>query len=319
MSELKNNLKDTAAAFDTFLRVERNLSVKTREAYQYDLMNFFAFAASKTKVTAETLTPADITAAHIKQYLAHLQGDKHYKSATLARTLSSVRVFFRFCIREGHIESNPAQFVFTPKISKRLPVYLIESELQKILAAPDLETIWGKRDYAILVTLGLTGLRRGEVVSLNIDGVDFLSKTLRVIGKGSKERIVPMNVWVEQSLQEWLSVKPVTADSNPVFTNQKLGTRLTGQTLWDIVKRYLQIAGIEKSKISPHKLRHTFATLLHFNSIELVEIQKLLGHASIVSTQIYTHTNADKLRQAVDSLNPILRKRKDAKLNRNTD
>lgn len=295
--------------FDRFLQVERNLSSKTREAYQYDLHRFFSFVAGRLKVPAQDINVRDIDQEVIKLYLAHLQGDKHYKSSTLARCLVSVRVYFDFCVREKIIESSPAGYIFSPKHPKKLPIYLIESELRQLFSAPDRETVWGKRDYAILICLGLTGMRRQELVGLNIEGVDFLSKTLKVWGKGAKERLIPMNAIVEEALRDWLSVRPVIADPSSVFVNRRFGKRLTGRAIWDLVEKYLQMAGVPKENISPHKLRHTFATLLHLNSVELVEIQKLLGHASIASTQIYTHTNVDQLRMAVDSLERIVRKK----------
>ncbi|MBX7246805.1 MAG: tyrosine-type recombinase/integrase [Candidatus Sumerlaeaceae bacterium] len=287
--------------FDRFLEVERNLSPATRAAYQYDLQKFKEFLI---RICGSEPTVGKVTTLQIKDYLGHLQSVRKYKSATLARAIASIRVFFEYCVSQSHIPASPATHIHNPKLPKKLPIYLIESELKKLLSAPQSGDVWGARDFAILVLLGFTGMRRQELVGLNLDAVDFERKTVRVFGKGSKERLIPMNPFVVNAMTAYLEVRPATGDSSSVFLNRS-GKRLTGRSVFNIVRKYVRRAGITKTKISPHKLRHTFATLLHLNEVDIIEIQRLLGHASVTSTQIYTHTNTSKLRSAVDRISNI--------------
>ncbi len=292
--------REVAKIFDTFLRVERNLSPRTRAAYQYDLAKF---ADWLQKTQGQDLDIDRIGIQHIKDYLAFLQEDRKLKPTTLSRVISTLRAFFKFCVRQEMLKSSPAEAIYNPKIPKRLPVFLIESELQRLLAAPDPEDPSAVRDYAILVTLGFTGVRLQELVGLNVTDIDFERKTIKVFGKGAKERLIPLNDLVIRALREWMNVRPVAVDT-AVFLNMR-ERRLSGRSVENIVKKYVRRAGIAKLKVSPHKLRHTFATLLHVNDVDLLEIQTLMGHASITSTQIYTHTNADRLRTAVSRLDGI--------------
>jgi len=293
-------IREVAKVFDTFLRVERNLSPRTRDAYQYDLTKF---AEWQQRTQGHELKIDAITIHHIKEYLAFLQQERGYKATTLSRVISTLRAFFKFCVRQEKLQSSPAEAIYNPKIPKRLPVYLIESELQALLAAPDPEDPFAVRDYAILVTLGFTGVRLQELVGLNTADVDFERKTIKVLGKGAKERLIPLNDLVIKALKEWLLHRPATLET-AVFLN-RFKRRLSGRSVENIVKKYVRQAGITKLKVSPHKLRHTFATLLHVNDVDLLEIQTLMGHASITSTQIYTHTNADRLRTAVRRLDGL--------------
>ena len=287
--------------FDGYLRVERNLSPATRTAYQYDLQKFKEFLIRH--LGTEPVVGRVETGA-IKEYLAFLQGRRNYKSTTLSRTIASIRVFFEYCVQMKHIEASPATYIHNPKLPKKLPIFLVESELRRLLAAPDPTDVRGMRDYAILVTLGFTGMRRQELVGLNLDCIDLERRTVRVIGKGSKERLIPMNPFVIETINQWLEVRPVTGDSQAVFLS-RLGRRLSGRSVHSIVCKYVRKAGLAKDRISPHKLRHTFATLLHLNEVDILEIRSLLGHSSITSTQIYTHTNTTKLRTAVERLNGL--------------
>lgn len=289
------------AEFDCYLKVERNLSPATREAYQFDLRKFREYLIQQG---GPEPTIINVSTQQIKDYLGYLQGHRGYKSTTLSRTIASIRVFFEYLVQMKDLEASPAAYIHNPKLPKKLPIYLIDSELQQLLAAPDPSDVAGCRDYAILVTLGFTGMRRQELVGLDLSCLDLERRTLRVLGKGNKERLIPMNQIVMGALNAWLDVRPVTGDAHAVFINKR-GGRLTGRSIVNIVKKYVQKAGLSKDKISPHKLRHTFATLLHFNEVDIVEIKTLLGHASITSTQIYTHTNTTKLRNAVERLNRL--------------
>jgi len=293
-------IREVAKIFETFLRVERNLSPRTRGAYQYDLGKF---AEWLQKTQGQEQDIEDITIHHIKDYLAHLQEERRYKPTTLSRTISTLRAFFKFCVRQELLPASPAEAIYTPKIPKRLPVYLIESELQRLLEAPNPDDPFAVRDYTILVTLGFTGVRLQELVGLTVGDVDFERRTIKVLGKGAKERLIPLNVVVVRALQDWLGCRP-PAEDTALFLN-RFNRRLSGRSVENIVKKYVRRAGITKLKVSPHKLRHTFATLLHVNDVDLLEIQTLMGHASITSTQIYTHTNTDRLRTAVGRLDGL--------------
>jgi integrase/recombinase XerC len=294
-------LSEKMHEFDTYLKVERNLSPATRTAYQYDLQKFKEYLI---RGSGREPSVASVTTQDIKDYLGVLQTQRGYKSTTLSRAIASIRVLFEYCVQQQYIPASPATYIHNPKLPRKLPIYLIDSELKSLLSAPDPGDVLGCRDFAILVALGFTGMRRQELVGLNLDAIDLERKTVRVLGKGSKERLIPLNAFVIDAINNWLDVRPATGDPEAVFLNKR-GGRLTGRSILNIVKKYVRKAGITKTKISPHKLRHTFATLLHLNEVDILEIKSLLGHASVTSTQIYTHTNTTKLRSAVEKLNGV--------------
>ena len=306
------SLSEIIMKFDTYLKVERNLSPRTRDIYHYELKRFMEFLIRRI---GRDVSVTKISAAMIRDYLEYLQIEFRYKSSTLSRVISTLKSFFRFCVEQSYIKISPASIIRLPKQARKLPIYLVNSELKRLLSAPDRDTDIGVRDYAIIVTLGFTGVRRQELVGSDISDVDFERKTLKVFGKGAKERIVPLNNFVIKALQEYLSRRPIT-ESKALFVNmnnrrvtkeRSTGDfrRLSARSVDKIVKKYVRLAGIKDRKISPHKLRHTFATLLHLSDVDILEIQKLLGHAAITSTQIYTHTNPDKLKKAVDKLEEL--------------
>ncbi|MEQ8822266.1 MAG: tyrosine-type recombinase/integrase [Sumerlaeia bacterium] len=324
------HLIEALREFATFLRVERNLAPKTREAYAYDLARFCDFLvaarenrtplrataddrrqaeAEQARLEAERpkLKLSDATTGRIQDYLAHLHDDLGYKAATLGRTVSSIRGLMDWCVEAGWLDRSPARDIHPPKMPKKLPIYLIEDEIRRLLNAPDPTTYIGRRDQTILLTLAYTGLRLQELVGLNTLDADFSRDTLRVMGKGSKERLVPMNAVVRDALAAHLADterQPVHGE-RAIFLNTR-GSRLTGRAVQYMVDKYVELAGIEKERVSPHKLRHSFATLLHSKDVDLVDIQALMGHASLASTQIYTHTNAGRLQSAVDRLNGLM-------------
>jgi len=293
ISEIVNN-------FDTYLSVERNLAERTRKEYKQELRKFVEYIIHSSGTEPAIVR---IDTQIIRQYLYHLQLEHEYKAASLARTIVSLRTFFKYCVQEKLVQSNPLSIISNPKMPKKLPIYLINSELQKLFSAPDQTNIMGIRDFSILTMLSFTGIRLNELVNITLKDLDLERETLKVSGKGSKERLVPLNKIVINSIKAYLERRPIS-DSEAIFLN-KFGTRLSGRSVENIVKKYVRLAGINKSKISPHKLRHTFATLLHMKEVDIIEIQKLLGHASITSTQIYTHTNPEKLKRAVDKLDNL--------------
>ena len=299
--------------FEAFLDVEKNLSPRTRRAYVYDLERFADhwIRRNKRNPTLDHIGPEDI-----KRYLEHLRMDRNYKSTTLSRTIASIRVFFGFCVMQGAIEASPAAHIHNPKTPRKLPVFLVESELKSLLRAPAADEREKQeasredyrnlpaRDYALLVVLAFTGVRLTELIGLNLGDVDFERMNIRVLGKGSKERIIPLNETVIQALRSWLEVRTSPPDVESVFVN-RYGKVFSARGIEKLVERYVRKSGISKGGISPHKLRHTFATLLHVSGVDIVEIQALLGHSSITSTQVYTHTSSVKLKSAVKKLDEI--------------
>jgi len=286
--------------FESFLAVERNLSPGTRHAYVYDIDRFAEHLVVKySKMPSlEAITPDDI-----RFYLERLQERRHLKSTTLSRTISSIRRFFDFCVERKYLQTSPAAPIHNPKKPKKLPVFLIANELKRLLSAPDRSDWRGRRDYAIIVTLAFTGMRLKEIIGLDLDDVDLTSRDVRVVGKGSKERLIPLNGVVVESLTDYLRERPATPE--PALFLGRAGRRIAPRTIENLVAKYAKQAGIFKKGISPHKLRHTFATLLHMKDVDILEIQSLLGHSSITSTQIYTHTHTGKLKSAVEKLTDI--------------
>ena len=224
-------------------------------------------------------------------------------STTLARVISSIRGFFEFAVERNVLKVSPAAQLRTPKQPKKLPIYLVAQEIARLLASPPDDKPMGRRDRAIMTALTFTGMRLSEVVGVNLKDLDLINRTVRVMGKGSKERIIPLNAIVCEAINNWLNVRLLT-DAPALFVN-RFGQRLSGRSVENIVRKWALTAGIFKDGISPHKLRHTFATLLHASEVDLIEIQALMGHASIASTQIYTHTSSSKLRAAVKKLERI--------------
>jgi integrase/recombinase XerC len=296
------SLADSVEQFDRFLRVEKNLSPRTRKAYRYDLTRFGEFLHRLHKGNTPTL--GAVTVDDIKEYLHTLKTDLSYRPTTLARVIASIRVFFDFTVEQGMLSASPALSIHNPKQAKKLPVFMIDSEVTKLFDAPDRSQPLGARDYAMLVTMAFCGVRLQELVGLDCAAIDFERNTIRVLGKGSKERLIPINESVQAAIRAWLEVRPAAPGERAVFVNRR-GTRITGRSVERIVDKYVADSGIRRPELSPHKLRHTFATLLHMRDVDLVEIQRLMGHATITSTQIYTHTSAEKLRSAVEKLDSV--------------
>lgn len=286
--------------FESYLAVERNLSPGTRRAYVYDIDRF----AEHLIIKYSKMPPLSaITTDDIRAYLESLSEKRNLKSTTLARTISSLRRFFDFCVERDYITVSPAAPIRNPKTPKKLPIFLIAKELRRLLSAPDRSKWRGKRDYAILIVLGFTGMRLKELIGLDLDDIDFTTEQIRVVGKGNRERFIPMNAMVKDALMDYLRERPAAVEA-AVFIGRG-GERIAPRTIQTIVSKYARRAGVFKRGVSPHKLRHTFATLLHMKDVDILEIQRLLGHSSVTSTQIYTHTHPGKLKSAVEKLNDI--------------
>ncbi|MCA9406513.1 MAG: tyrosine recombinase XerC [Candidatus Omnitrophica bacterium] len=277
--------------FVSYLDIEKNYSHHTILNYQIDLKEFSDFIG-KTPVTKTDYIL-------LRQYLAHLRG-RQLKPRTLARKLSCLRSFFRFLQREGYIEENPAKLVMTPKLDKPLPKFLTEEEMVTFVESPDDKTEMGKRDRAILEMLYSTGIRVSELVGLNEDDVDLIGSIAKVSGKGKKQRLVPIGKTAADAVIRYLDARRKHARA--LFLN-KNGTRLSSRAVCDITYKYINRMCTTKN-VSPHVLRHSFATHLLNRGADLRSVQELLGHVNLSTTQIYTHVTTDKLKKIYDKAHP---------------
>jgi integrase/recombinase XerC len=295
------------------LRYERNVSAHTLRNYESDLQQFLDYLnPSEEKANGKKRAEPNISEIDhitIREWLATLHSD-HKKKSSIARKLAALRTFFQFLVREGVAEANPAKLVATPRKEKKLPVHLSVEDAVRFIETPDGDTDFGKRDRAILELLYATGIRVSELIQLDLRDIDFNNKLLRVFGKRRKERIVPFGEPAAKALREYLSVRekflmnaPVTKrDAQPLILNYQ-GTRMTTRSVGRLVEKYIRMcAGIHD--ISPHALRHSFATHLLDSGADLRDIQALLGHARLSTTQVYTHVSMEKLIEVYDKAHP---------------
>lgn len=277
--------------FIAYLEIEKNASVHTILNYKLDLTEFSNFLKDTAVDKVDYLS--------LRKYLAHLK-EKNLKSRTLARKVSCLRTFFKFLSREGYIKTNPATLLLTPKLDKRLPQFLTEDEVLKLLEAPSKDDESGLRDRAILETFYSTGMRISELVGLNIDDVDFISGVVKVRGKGKKERLLPIGEKAIGALRQYLDKRK--EKTKEIFLN-KSGTRITDRGVRDILEKYIKLTSLNEN-ISPHSLRHTFATHLLNHGADLRSVQELLGHVNLSTTQIYTHLSTERLKNIYDKTHP---------------
>ncbi|HQP09797.1 MAG TPA: tyrosine recombinase XerC [Candidatus Omnitrophota bacterium] len=277
--------------FISYLEIEKNYSPHTILNYQIDLESFFSFIGQTPVESADYLL--------LRKFLAELR-TKQYRPRTLTRKLSALRSFFRFLHREGFIQENPAVLLMSPKIDKTLPKFLTEEEVTRFIEAPSIKTISGKRDRAIFETLYSTGIRVSELVGLNIDHVDLIGNIAKVSGKGKKERIVPIGDRALEAIKDYLDNRKHS--SRALFLN-KNGTRLSDRSVRNIVNKHITAVSATRN-ISPHVLRHSFATHLLNRGADLRSVQELLGHVNLSTTQIYTHVTTDRLKEVYDKAHP---------------
>lgn len=302
--------------FLDYLKVEKNASPHTISSYYKDIMQFMEFLRGRN--LAEDIEDLDhIGQTQIRSYLAQFQR-RNYTKSTRARKLSSLRNFFKYLIREGYLKNNPIISISAPKREKKLPVFLDKEVIIKLLEAPSPSGLMGVRDRAILETLYSGGLRVSELVRLNVSDIDFISETLKVRGKGKQERMVPIGRPAVEAIRKYLgersdlfrSLKNTetwgwSAKSGReqfVFAN-RFGARLTSRSIQRIVAKYMKQIALG-SRISPHTLRHTFATHMLSAGANLRAVQELLGHKSISTTQIYTHITPERLKRVYDKAHP---------------
>ena len=300
-------MKDTLKDFLQHLR-RRDVSPHTVTAYENDVATFLTHTSRIRQKPVDELTPADVDAFAIRAFLGELHKQRLSASSS-ARKLSAIRTFVKFLRREDLIEDDPSTLVASPKKPETIPAHLSIAEMNKLLEMPDPSTPLGRRDRAILELFYASGLRLSELVGLGIEDVNLSSRMVRVLGKGKKERLVPFNNSTADAIRAWLKDRatPLVAQSSkpkaqsqgrrgvsaPLFLNYR-GGRLSTRSVDRLVRRYVALCGA-KFGISPHALRHSFATHLLANGADLRAIQELLGHARLSTTQRYTHVNAQQL------------------------
>jgi len=285
------------------LIVDRGLAELTIDSYASDMNDFLAFLGKNGlgKVT-ET---AEIGREDILRYLASLDS-RGLSPRSRARKTSTIRGFFRFLVERGHIVKDPSDLIDSPRLPKRIPAYLETEEVEGLLASVDKSTPEGKRDHAMFELAYATGLRVSELVGMELDQVDLEMGCVTVMGKGSRERVVPVGIPASQALRDYLeNTRPRLLRSTrcrALFVTRR-GGPMTRQAFWKIVKKYARQAGISK-EISPHTLRHSFATHLVQNSADLRSVQMMLGHSDISTTEIYTHVAQRRLKQLHAACHP---------------
>ena len=285
--------------FRQYLLLEKSLSAKTADAYLHDVGLLDNFLGDKL------LEDADIN--DLQAFVKHLQADMQAEPTSQARIVSGLRAFYRFLVIEGTIDSNPAQLLDSPKLGRRLPTVLTVPEVEAIINAVDLSEPEGHRNRAIIEVMYGCGLRVSEVVTLRLSELHFDESYIRVVGKGDKERIVPIGLKAQQALTQYiegrrrqLKIKKGCADW--VFLNRR-GGQLSRVSMFNIVKALAREAGITKT-ISPHTFRHSFATHLVEGGADLRAVQQMLGHESITTTEIYTHLDKDYIRSNIAQFHP---------------
>jgi len=287
-------------AFLDYARVEAGLRPHTCAAYQRDLADFARFVRSRGIPSLLEVQRAEVTL-----YLFALR-QQGLAASTVARRLSALRSFYRFLVREGQASSDPTEDVTGPRLSRRLPRVLSVEEVARLLAQPRLDRPEGLRDRAILELLYASGLRVAELVALDVPDVDLEAELVRVVGKGRKERVVPVGSYAVRALRDYLErgrARLVRRHASSALFVSRSGRRLGRQWIWTILRRYAAQAGIRVA-VSPHVLRHSFATHLLEGGADLRAVQELLGHANIATTQIYTHLTRDRVREVFDRAHP---------------
>ncbi len=292
--------------FLTFLAAERGCSENTISAYRVDLTQFKEYLQRLYGEIGESLWDK-VDKDEIISYIMYLKGDREYAAATAARKIAAIRSFFHFLVAEGIIRDDPTATLDSLRVKKHLPKPISVEEVNRLLAEPaKLSTPKGMRDRAILELLYATGMRVSELVSLKVDDVNLASASVRCWGKGAKERVIPIHPQAVTSLREYLDKARAhflkDAGEKILFPNMR-GHPLTRQGLWLIFKEYVEKAGLSPD-VTPHTLRHSFATHMLDHNADLINVQKLLGHTSISTTQVYTHVSRERLREVYDESHP---------------
>ena len=308
-------MKAQLEEFLEHLRLNENASLHTVRAYESDLSQFFGFLSERAGRKRIDLTAGDFNHHYIRDFMGELHRRGNSRSSA-ARKLAAIRTFGKYLRREGVLEGDPAALVGTPKREHRLPAHLGEAEMARLLEMPDGASTLGRRDRAILELFYASGLRLSELVGLDIDDLNLSGRVVRVLGKGGKQRLVPFNRTAESALRAWLKdweglreqmARPSKAAGGrrpreALFLNYQ-GTRLSTRSVDRLVRRYVAACSA-RFGISPHALRHSFATHLLERGADLRAIQELLGHSRLSTTQRYTHVNAAQLLETYKKAHP---------------
>ncbi|MBW1721915.1 MAG: tyrosine recombinase XerC [Deltaproteobacteria bacterium] len=297
--------------FIGYLSSQKGYSAHTIRAYRSDLLQFLRFLREKEERAGPEGGPKHglngVDFALLREYLSGLYGN--YKRVTIARKLSAVRTFMAYLARKGVLQSNPAAEISTPKVEKSIPAYLPVDEMFRLLEMPERDHPLGLRDLAVLEVLYSCGLRVSELAGMDVSSIDFEQRLVRVIGKGNRERIVPIGKKALQAVEAYLEATSSLRrkqgkgkNEGPLFLNYR-GMRLSTRSILTIVKKYGRECAL-MSEISPHALRHTFATHLLDGGADLRSVQELLGHANLSATQKYTHVSLDRLMAVYDKAHP---------------
>ncbi len=298
-------MQDQINQFLDYLEVEKGYSNNTLAAYQNDLNQFLVFL----QVEIQDQRPRswdNVTRDHIVSYILEMK-EREYASSTVARKVAAVKSFFKFLESAGQIKNNPAKDMETPRAEKHLPATISAEDVDRLLAAPAGDAPASQRDRAMLELLYATGLRVSELVALDVSDVNLDEGTVRCMGKGKKERVLPVYDRAREALATYVTqgrLKLLGKHNNEdaLFLNRR-GARLTRQGLWLIIKRYVEEVGIE-GNVTPHTLRHSFATHMLRGGADLRAVQQMLGHANISTTQIYTQVTPDHMREVYDEAHP---------------
>ncbi|MFX0088082.1 MAG: site-specific tyrosine recombinase/integron integrase [Candidatus Hodarchaeota archaeon] len=287
--------------FLIFLEIEKGYSPKTIREYSYDLKMF----DKNLKLNGITKTIENATTADLRRFFLHLKRDKSYSPRSLHRKICSIKSFYKFLKKEGFVSINPAENIESPKIPKSLPTTISIEETLALLATPK-----NVRDKTILFLLYGTGLRVSELSNLDVDQLDLENRIIHVVaGKGNKDRIIPLPDLIIPILENYITERNSNFKDSALILNRS-GNRLTPRSIQRIVKKYKKEAGLDDKVVTPHTLRHAFATHLLSNSVDIRVIQELLGHASLSTTQLYTHVSLEHLRESYDLGHPLSGKNK---------
>lgn len=294
-------MNDFLLEYINYITLEKNLSANTAASYLNDLKQFVTFLEKKNIKDFSEILPVTISS-----YLAELKNDSA-QSSTLSRKLSSLKGFFKYLYRNKYIDKNPTETFHSTKLKRKLPAVLSFEEINKILELPDVKSILGLRDKALLEVAYSSGLRVSEIINLKINDIYFDDEILRILGKGNKTRLVPIGSFAQQWLKKYLkdsrpSLEKKMKSANYVFLNRR-GTKLSRMGIWKIFNQYSSEAKIEK-EIHPHTFRHSFATHLIEGGADLRAVQEMLGHSDISTTQIYTHIDREYIRQVYNQFHP---------------
>lgn len=292
---------DYISRFRDFLISERNYSEHTVKAYTTDLSELNGFLKEKG-ILNDGADISCVDEVSIRAYIGWLYGKKNSKKS-ISRKLASIRTFFEFLVREGAVRKNAAKLVPTPKGEKKLPAFLTVDEAFKLIETAVTKGVLGLRDRAMLELLYSSGIRVSELVGINLSNVNLATSLVKVLGKGNKERIVPLGSKAQEAIRQFMEKRhELHPKGDFLFVNSR-GGRLTSRSVGRIVKKYSIISGIPKN-VSPHVLRHTFATHLLGSGADLRAIQEMLGHSNLSTTQRYTHTSIEKIMEIYDKTHP---------------